>query len=105
MNKRQAKKHKKKVVIPFFIMDEMHLSSMTEEEREVFYKARKEFIKRHCHYKHYRDKINIKIDQKKWFEYAGFTPITSEEQFENLFKNVRKRRISLTIVKDDLLKN
>lgn len=69
MNARQAKKYRKKVVVPFFMMDEMCLISMTEEEQKEYFKARKKFMERYCQYKHYRDKDNIDNIRQNYYAF------------------------------------
>ena len=54
MNKRQAKKARKKVVYP--LVDEMNLLTLSTKEYEEAMKDFHEWVQKHCRYKHYKDK-------------------------------------------------
>ena len=54
MNKRQAKKIRRKVKIPF--ADEMNLLALNKEEYEQAMKDFNNYVQKHCKYYHYRDK-------------------------------------------------
>lgn len=59
MNKRQAKKMRRKVTYP--LVDEMNLLTYTTpEEYENAQKDFEQYVQRHCRYKHYKDKGKIR---------------------------------------------
>lgn len=57
MNKRQAKKYRKKVIYP--IIDEFNLLTLNQEELDKARKDFEEYCLKHRRYKKYRDKNKI----------------------------------------------
>ena len=57
MNKRQAKKYRKKVVYP--IIDEFNLLTLNQEELDKAIKDFDEYCIKHRHYKHYKDRKSV----------------------------------------------
>ena len=57
MNKRQAKKTRKKVVYP--LVDEFNLISMTAEEIKDAYKEYNDYVQKHFRYFHYQDRRKV----------------------------------------------
>lgn len=57
MNKRQAKKVRKKVVYP--LVDEFNLISMNAEEIKDAYKEYDDYVQKHFRYFHYRDRHKV----------------------------------------------
>lgn len=82
MNKRQAKKASRKVVIPF--ADEMNLLTLNDEEYKKAMKDYDEYVQKRCRFKHYRDKE--KLRRKQYFFPVGtcFAKVA-----ENMFRTAR----------------
>lgn len=96
MNKRQAKKARKKVVYP--LIDEFNLISMTEEERKAAWKDFDNYVQKCYRYYHYRDKY--KVARKPCF-YSFPVGEAAKKHFEEMLKHMRKYEISpVTVVQD-----
>ena len=100
MNKRKAKKYKKKVICP--IRDEFGLIGMTKEELDAEYQAYHTYVQKYCHYKHYKDK---KVLMQKYGYYCcGFASGNSSfgKSFEKELKTMRKYNVTQHIVVQSL---
>lgn len=88
MNKRQAKKYRRKIVYPF--MDEANLLTLTKEEREEALKELDDFCVKYRHYHHYRDKKRI-MDKPCCYRFPLGSLVTTEKDFlERIYRTARK---------------
>lgn len=85
MNKRQAKKTRKKVIYP--LVDEFNLISMNAEELRVARKEYYDYVQKHFRYFHYRDKYKV-ARKPCFFRYPVGEAI--REYLEGIFKRRRK---------------
>ena len=99
MNKRQAKKARKKVTYP--LVDEMNLLTLSLEEYQKAMADYHEWVYKHCRYKHYRDR----------YKNMGFNcyhfPVgeAHKESMQSLFKSARKMNVQVVIQDKEVLKN
>ena len=85
MNKRQAKKVRKKVVYP--LVDEMNLLTLSPEEYRVAMEDFHKWIQKNCSYKHYKDR------DKKAFGFGCYRfPVGAKyrEQIVAVLKRARR---------------
>lgn len=80
MNKRQAKKARKKVVFP--LVDEMNLLTLSKEEYEEAMKDFHDWVWKHCRYKHYKDRY------KKIFGFPCYRFPVGKEYMERRTKAI-----------------
>lgn len=99
MNKRQAKKYRKKVVYP--IIDEFNLLTLNQEELDKAIKDFDEYCIKHRHYKHYKDKKKIMNEPCLYSYPVGKSAIGF---YEKMFSLTRKYTKSIRVTQsiDDL---
>lgn len=83
MNKRQAKKARRKVTPPF--ADEMNLLTLSDEEYKEAMKEFDDFIWKNCRYYHYKDKY-----KKAMLPYRFPVGQKCKEFMEKMIKTARK---------------
>lgn len=91
MNKRQAKKAKKKVTYPF--MDEMNLLTLSAEEYKAAIEDLDSYVHKYCQYKHYKDKY------KNFDIHCYHLPIGKKyaESFAQLIQQHSRGHVSTTV--------
>jgi len=101
MNKRQAKKARKKIAYP--LVDEMNLLTLSPEEYKKAIADYHEWAYKHCRYMHYRDKYK---GLRMGFNSYHF-PIgeASKKQMQSMIQNARKRNVQVIIQDKSLLQN
>lgn len=99
MNKRQAKKYRKKVAYP--IIDEFNLLTLNQEELDKAIKNFDEYCIKHRHYKHYKDKKKIMNEPCLYGYPVGKSVINF---YEKMFSSTRKYTKSIRVTQslDDL---
>jgi len=92
MNKRQAKKARRKVVPPF--ADEMNLLTLSDEEYKEAMKEFDDFIWKNCRYFHYKDKY-----KKPMLRYIFPAGQKYREFIEHMIKTSRKYSVNTQLEK------
>lgn len=98
MNKRQAKKARKKVTYP--LVDEMNLLTLSAEEYRVAMADFEKFVQKNCRYKHYKDRY-----KKSGFGLYHF-PVGkgyAEKFIRSVLKNARKFNGNVVVQENDAL--
>lgn len=98
MNKRQAKKARRKVTYP--LIDEMNLLTLSAEEYKAAMADFEQFVQKHCRYKHYKDRY-----KKSGFGLYHF-PVGKEyaERFiQSILKHARKFNVDVVVQDNDAL--
>jgi len=96
MNKRQAKKMRNKVVYP--IVDEMHLLTLSEEERNAAFKDFESYVQKHFRYFHYKDRHKL-IRKPCIYAFPISSNVSADDKqyVSNMMKRVRTyQAISVT---------
>lgn len=93
MNKRQAKKARKKIIYPF--IDEMNLLTLNTEELK---KARTDFenyVQRHFRYKHYRSKDKL-LEKPCYYRFPVVESV--RKYYEYSLKTARRYNVTPVII-------
>ena len=93
MNKRQAKKARKKVTYP--LVDEMNLLTLSPEEYKEAMADFDEYVQNHCRYKHYKDRY-----KNSGFNCYHFPVGGGYKKYMQSFLN-RTRKINVEVVIQD----
>ena len=99
MNKRQAKKARKKVTYP--LVDEMNLLTLSAEEYKAAMTDFHQFVQKYCRYKHYRDRY-----KKIRFNCYHF-PVGEayRNKILSALQSAKKMNVQVVIQDKDMLEN